>query len=183
MPLSTTQRHDVSIQSLLSYLSSLRISYYSQVKTTGQEAVDSSIILVNCFSDQLYLANAAVIAPCKEMMSETSIQLRSQASLGNTSIDSNGNTIIPFGLTQARKQTLNKPRFIEFACNYVEVTPHDPIPCIHLLILPIDAGLPLRRFGHQRCDTQGTLGQQEESRNHSRMLVSSCQTNSLLTRQ
>lgn len=64
MPLSATQKHDVSIQSLLSHLSSLRISYYSQVKTTGQEAVDSSIILVNYFSNQLYLANAAVIAPC-----------------------------------------------------------------------------------------------------------------------
>ncbi len=109
------------------------------------------------------------------MMSETSIQLRSQASLGNTSIDSNGNPIIPFGLTQARKHALNKPRFIEFACNYVEVTHHDPIPS-HLLMFPIDAGLPLRRFGNQRCDTQGILGQQEESRNCARMLVSSRQT-------
>lgn len=123
MPLSATQRHDMSIQSLLSYLGLLRISYYSQIKTTGQEVVDSSIILVNCFSNQLYLANAS----CKEMMSETSVQLRSQASLGNTSIDSNGNPIIPFGLTQARKQVLNKPRFVEFGCNYVEVTRHDPI--------------------------------------------------------
>ena len=55
-------------------------------------------------------------------MSEDSIQLRSQVSLGaNTSVDSSGNPIPPFGLTQAQKQVRNKPRFIEFACSHLEV--------------------------------------------------------------
>lgn len=55
-------------------------------------------------------------------MSEGSIQLRSQVSLGaNTSVDSSGNPIPPFGLTQAQKHARNKPRFIEFACSHVEV--------------------------------------------------------------
>lgn len=56
-------------------------------------------------------------------MSEDSIQLRSQVSLGaNTSVDSSGNAIPPFGLTQAQKHARNKPRFIEFACSHVEVS-------------------------------------------------------------
>ena len=55
-------------------------------------------------------------------MSEHSIQLRSQASLGaNTSVDSSGNPILPSGLTQAQKHAINKPRFIEFTCSHVEV--------------------------------------------------------------
>ena len=56
-------------------------------------------------------------------MSEQSIQLRTQGSLGaaNTSVDSSGNPIPLFGLTQAQKHARNKPRFIEFACSHVEV--------------------------------------------------------------
>ena len=55
-------------------------------------------------------------------MSEDSIQLRSQVSLGaNTSVDSSGNPIPPFGLTPAQKHARNKPRFVEFACSHVEV--------------------------------------------------------------
>ena len=56
-------------------------------------------------------------------MSEHSIQLRSQVSLGasNASLDSSGNPIPPSSLTQAQKHARNKPRFIEFACSYVEV--------------------------------------------------------------
>jgi len=56
-------------------------------------------------------------------MSETSVQLRSQTSISgaNTSLDSNGNRIMPFGSTQAQKHAANKPRFAEFACSYVEV--------------------------------------------------------------
>ena len=55
-------------------------------------------------------------------MSEHSIQLRSQVSLGaNTSLDSSGHPIPPFGLTQAQKHARNKPRFIEFTCSHVEV--------------------------------------------------------------
>lgn len=56
-------------------------------------------------------------------MSETSVQVRSQLSIpgANTSLDSNGSRIIPIGSTQAQKHALNKPRFVEFACSYVEV--------------------------------------------------------------
>lgn len=59
----------------------------------------------------------------QELMSEHSIQLRSQASMGaaNTSVDSSGNPISPFGLTQAQKHARYKPRFVEFACSYTEV--------------------------------------------------------------
>lgn len=75
----------------------------SKVKSAGNQDLDSSVIL--------------------ELMSEHSIQLRSQTSLGvaNTSIDSSGNPIPPFGLTQAQKYARNKPRFIEFVCSHVEV--------------------------------------------------------------
>lgn len=56
-------------------------------------------------------------------MSETSIQLQSQVSLGlcNVSIDSAGVPIPAAGLTQAQTHAKTKPRFFEFACSYVEV--------------------------------------------------------------
>ncbi|KAF8952484.1 hypothetical protein BDZ97DRAFT_1681569 [Flammula alnicola] len=56
-------------------------------------------------------------------MSETSVQFRSQISLGtgNISLDSTGNPIPPIGLTQARRHAKAKPRFVEFACSHVEV--------------------------------------------------------------
>ena len=58
----------------------------------------------------------------QELMSEHSIQLRSQVLLGaNTSVDSSGNPIPSFGLTQAQKHARNKPRFIEFICSHAEV--------------------------------------------------------------
>ncbi|CAA7267063.1 unnamed protein product [Cyclocybe aegerita] len=75
----------------------------SKIKSTGSKDLDSSILL--------------------EMISETSVQLRSQVSLGglNTSLDSNGNPIKPLGLTQAQKHAKQKPRFVEFSCSHVEV--------------------------------------------------------------
>ncbi|CAL1716650.1 unnamed protein product [Somion occarium] len=75
----------------------------SKLKTNREQPLDSSIIL--------------------EMMSENSIIINSQqpVSSGNLSIDSHGNTILPEGLTQARNEVKNKPRFAEFACSYVEV--------------------------------------------------------------
>ncbi|KAJ3515494.1 hypothetical protein NLJ89_g1720 [Agrocybe chaxingu] len=74
-----------------------------RIKSTGSKDLDSSVLL--------------------EMISETSVQLRSQVSLGglNTSLDSNGNSIKPLGLTQARKHAKQKPRFVEFSCSHVEV--------------------------------------------------------------
>jgi len=57
------------------------------------------------------------------MISETSIQLRSQVSLGaiDASLDSNGNRIPPLGLTQVKDHGRQKPRFIEFTCSHLEV--------------------------------------------------------------
>ena len=56
-------------------------------------------------------------------MSETSIQLQTQASAANTSIslDSAGRPIIPHIDSQARKQTKYKPRFAEFSAGANEV--------------------------------------------------------------
>ena len=56
-------------------------------------------------------------------MSETSIQLQTQASAANTSIslDSAGRPIIPHIDSQARKQAKYKPRFAEFSAGANEV--------------------------------------------------------------
>ncbi|KAH9481585.1 Telomerase reverse transcriptase [Psilocybe cubensis] len=74
----------------------------SKIKTTGSKDFDSSVIL--------------------EMMSENSIQLKSQlvTGQGNISYDSSGNPIPAFGLTQAQKHAKQKPRFVEFACSHLE---------------------------------------------------------------
>ncbi|KAI9572044.1 hypothetical protein HD554DRAFT_1625820 [Boletus coccyginus] len=75
----------------------------SKVVCTNNQAMDSSIIL--------------------EMVSEHSLRLESQPTtyIGDVSIDSHGNFILPQGLSQARKHGMHKPRFIEFTCSYVEV--------------------------------------------------------------
>jgi hypothetical protein len=56
-------------------------------------------------------------------MSEQPSQHRSQISsgAGNISYDSEGNSIMPYGLTQAQKHIKAKPRFAEFSCTTVEV--------------------------------------------------------------
>lgn len=62
----------------------------------------------------------------QEMMSETSIDLRSQPTLAdiNISIDSDGGRIAPLGLSQAQRYARQKPRFVEFACSFAEVCLH-----------------------------------------------------------
>lgn len=57
-------------------------------------------------------------------MSEQSIQLRSQPSLGdiNVSTDSVGRPIAPHGASQARKHFKYKPRFAEFSCTFAEAS-------------------------------------------------------------
>lgn len=57
-------------------------------------------------------------------MSEQPSQLHSQVSLGagNISYDSEGNSIMPSGLTQAERHIKAKPRFAEFSCATVEVS-------------------------------------------------------------
>ena len=57
-------------------------------------------------------------------MSEEHSQLHTQRSsgLGNVSLDSSGNSILPLGLTQAEAYAKAKPRFAEFCCSSVEVS-------------------------------------------------------------
>jgi hypothetical protein len=64
-------------------------------------------------------------------MSETSIHLRSQGSLLETSVDSIGVPITPRGFSQAENYVKNKPKFAEFMCSHVEVGLHR-----HLVFLP-----------------------------------------------
>ncbi|KAG5342247.1 hypothetical protein C0989_004091 [Termitomyces sp. Mn162] len=57
-----------------------------------------------------------------ECVSEQSILLSQMPpSIGNSSIDSNGNPIQPFGSTQAERHARAKPRFADFACPFFEV--------------------------------------------------------------
>jgi hypothetical protein len=65
----------------------------------------------------------------QELMSERSIQLRSQLALGDasTSVDSVGWPIVPHGPSQAERHVKNKPRFAEFACSYTEVSISFPL--------------------------------------------------------
>jgi hypothetical protein len=94
-------------------------------------------------------------------MSETSIQLRSQPTISgaNTSLDSNGSRILPFGSTQAQKHAVNKPRFAEFACTYVEVelshlgryTDHlKPDQVYRYVVLVTNAVIPKAFWGSKR---------------------------------
>lgn len=52
------------------------------------------------------------------MMSEQSIQLRSQA----PNISFCDTSVVPHGLSQAEKHVKHKPRFVEFACSHHEVS-------------------------------------------------------------
>jgi hypothetical protein len=72
-------------------------------------------------------------------MSETSIRLRSQGSLLDTSVDSIGVPITPRGFSQAEKHVKIKPKFAEFMCSHVEVGLH-----LHWVFLPLL--MPLRSF-------------------------------------
>lgn len=57
-------------------------------------------------------------------MSEQPSQLHSQVPLGagNVSYDTEGNSIMPYGLTQAEKHVKAKPRFAEFSSTTLEVS-------------------------------------------------------------
>lgn len=57
-------------------------------------------------------------------MSEEHSQLRTQVSFGkySNSVDSSGNSILPFGLTQAEAHIKSKPRFAEFCCSNMDVS-------------------------------------------------------------
>ncbi|RDB25955.1 Telomerase reverse transcriptase [Hypsizygus marmoreus] len=75
----------------------------TKLKSTGSKDLDTTIIL--------------------EIMSEQSSLLRSQADFSaiDMSVDSEGNSIMPFGQTQAERHAKSKPRFAEFACPVIEV--------------------------------------------------------------
>ncbi|PBK75723.1 hypothetical protein ARMSODRAFT_404731 [Armillaria solidipes] len=73
----------------------------SKVATKSEKPLESSMIL--------------------ELLSEETSQLQSQASVGEVSLDSAGNSVFPIGLTQARRYAESKPRFVEFSCSHFEV--------------------------------------------------------------
>lgn len=55
-------------------------------------------------------------------MSEGSSQLFTQPFFpSEASIYSDGDTVVGCGLTQAKKDAVNKPRFVDFACSHSEV--------------------------------------------------------------
>jgi len=55
-------------------------------------------------------------------MSEGSSQLFTQPFFpSDSSIYSDGDTIVGYGFTQAKKDAANKPRFVDFACSHSEV--------------------------------------------------------------
>ncbi|KAF7374776.1 Telomerase reverse transcriptase [Mycena sanguinolenta] len=61
---------------------------------------------------------------CQELISEhTSSAPRTQKSLATSdvSLDSDGNSILPTGLTQAALHAKTKPRFVEYSCSHIEV--------------------------------------------------------------
>lgn len=72
----------------------------SKLTTTDNKTMDSSIIL--------------------EMVSENSIQLKSQASQHNMSMYSAGNSIVADRVL-SKKEMEHKPRFLEFTCSHAEV--------------------------------------------------------------
>lgn len=93
-----------------------------QIKTDASAALDSSLILVSHLHVILRLQRSHRLRDSQEMMSEQSIQLRSQLSPrdGNMSTDTVGRPIVPHGLSQARKHFKYKPRFAEFSCTFAE---------------------------------------------------------------
>ncbi|KAG6908673.1 hypothetical protein DXG01_003687 [Tephrocybe rancida] len=73
-----------------------------KLKNTEGKLLDTSVIL-ECVSEQSILLSQPPL------------------NLGNSSIDSEGNSILPFGLTQAERHAKSKPRFADLACSFVEV--------------------------------------------------------------
>ena len=58
----------------------------------------------------------------QKYMSEGSSQLLTQPVIPfDSSTYSDGQTIVGCGLTQAKKEAVNKPRFVDFACSHSEV--------------------------------------------------------------
>ncbi|RXW18136.1 hypothetical protein EST38_g7715 [Candolleomyces aberdarensis] len=92
----------------------------SKIKEEG-EKLEESVILV-CVPPLAHLTDVSIDV-FKEMMSEQSIQLDTQAPLrlDDISMDSAGNPIQPLGATQAMKYVQSKPKFTEFECSYYEV--------------------------------------------------------------
>ena len=114
-------------------------------------------IVSSLYSYFPYLALLRLMSTLQELMSETSIQLRTQipSASGNVSVDSNGNSIMALGNTQAQKYAKQKPRFVEFACSHQEVSAISILPQVMDLIM---SGLSICRFSHQCCHSKILLG-------------------------
>lgn len=70
-----------------------------------------------------YTIHTRELTALQELMSETSIQLQTQASLvdSSVSLDAAGRPMISHDISEARRQTKCKPRFAEFACGSDQV--------------------------------------------------------------
>ena len=91
-------------------------------------------------------------------MSEGSSQLLTQPFLpSDTSTYSDGHTIIGCGLTQAKKDAANKPRFVDFACSHPEVS----VRYLKISrLLSSVTGQSICCFGHRRGHPELTLGRE-----------------------
>jgi hypothetical protein len=94
------------------------------------------------------------------MVSEHSLHLKSQPTprSADMSIDLAGNSILPQGLSQARRHAQHKPRFIEFACSNVEVC----MSCLSRAKAYLHIGLSLCHARHEGRYSQAILGMPEE---------------------
>lgn len=75
-------------------------------------------------------------------MVEDSSILFSQSKPPTTSLDSDGCTVLPHGLSQARAQVKNKPRFAEFMCSYAEI--------FRFVVVVTEAVIPMTLWGSKR---------------------------------
>ena len=97
-------------------------------------------------------------------MSETSIQIQTQASLVDSSIslDSAGRPMIAHDQSWTREQQAKcKPRFAEFVCNVGEVWPES----FYVHVTTIDhclIGVPLRRPSYKDGDPVRVLGERKK---------------------
>lgn len=86
-------------------------------------------------------------------------ELRSQISTKLNSFDSEGKTISAFGLTQAKKATKSKPRFMDFAIEYSQVRRS---LLTRVLFLTFVEGVQICHLGHQCYYTKELLGLQSK---------------------
>ncbi|KAJ7455324.1 hypothetical protein B0H11DRAFT_252152 [Mycena galericulata] len=99
----------------------------SKVKALRREDVDSSGILVRVSCSPTPIPRRSHDGGYRKLISEhpssaSSWAPRTQKSFATEiSIDSEGNSVLPAGLTQAAMNAKTKPRFVEYSCSHIEV--------------------------------------------------------------